>query len=144
MDTNTNDWNKGHPPFPGWWNASQHQDREEWRFHDGDLWSAVALADMTAEQAAQSAAIKVSYVDIEWTWDWPEGAEPRVVPQDVIKAELAKITDLMAPAKAAVGYIDPRMYRHYATDDPPTAAEIAAAEDQIAKVFAEDDEIDFS
>jgi hypothetical protein len=69
-------WHKGPPPSVGWWPASWNRIDAIFRWWDGALWSAGAVAGFTARKAAKKAktpAVLQQY--IEWTdrpADWPE------------------------------------------------------------------------
>lgn len=79
-------WNSGHPPFPGWWNASAIHDTNMWRWWDGRNWSWGVGSDASPAELESHIALKVKdrvSWRIEWTDYWPEGARvPRLNPLD--------------------------------------------------------------
>lgn len=80
---NNKKWNKGAPPYIGWWNASAHRSEIIWRWWDGKCWSQNAYFRLNSMQAEKCAKRKSKISDrfIEWTSYWPENAQvPRINP----------------------------------------------------------------
>lgn len=69
----TRQWRKGPPPEIGWWPASVTQDPESIRWWNGAAWSAPAIPDNNAEDAAYFSSLEQSpYVTqfVQWTDRW--------------------------------------------------------------------------
>jgi hypothetical protein len=77
-------WHCGAPPHIGWWNASRCDEKNEWRWWDGEQWSLNTHDYDNAFSAAQAAKIAADYqYTIEWTDYYPENARvPRINPGD--------------------------------------------------------------
>jgi hypothetical protein len=77
-------WHSGAPPHIGWWNASRCNQKNEWRWWDGEAWSLITCDYDHAVVAADCAKIAADYqYTIEWTDYYPENARvPRINPGD--------------------------------------------------------------
>jgi len=75
-------WKSGPPPHIGWWNASNAQMPDVWRWWNGKQWSRMTKASWTDASAAECASIREpSLGTILWTDYWPKGARvPRRKP----------------------------------------------------------------
>jgi hypothetical protein len=86
-------WNKGAPPHVGWWNASNCQADNAWRWWDGKRWGRVTYAFNSGAKAKAQAMRQAPQQDkIEWSDYWPEGA--RVVRLDITYARRQRVVDL--------------------------------------------------
>jgi uncharacterized protein YeaO (DUF488 family) len=79
-------WNKGYPPFTGWWCTKIGPIADLWRWFDAEkrTWSISAATFYTAEMAARCAAEDALALSdlIEWTNYWPKNARvPRIDPR---------------------------------------------------------------
>jgi uncharacterized protein YeaO (DUF488 family) len=79
-------WNKGYPPFTGWWCTKIGPITNLWRWFDAEkqTWSISAATFYTAEMAALSAAEEDwDRPDLtEWSYSWPKNARvPRIDPR---------------------------------------------------------------
>ena len=92
-------WNKGAPPHEGWWNASNFQATNAWRWWDGRRWSRVVYNDFTGARAAVKAKRAAPrQALILWNDYWPEGA--RVVRLDITHARRQRVVDLALEVSA--------------------------------------------
>ena len=78
------EWHSGPPPHVGWWNASNTEHPDTWRWWDGEKWSAPAFNDYSAKQAGVQANTEHDLglgKTIVWSDYYPENARvPRVNP----------------------------------------------------------------
>ena len=75
-------WHKGPPPHVGWWNASNTQNGDAWRWWNGIEWSDLVFSIQGCEIAGFMASeADVERLPIEWTDYYPDNARvPRVKP----------------------------------------------------------------
>jgi hypothetical protein len=61
-------WRKGPPPSVGWWPTSANRNKGYFRWWDGVIWSAPAMANDSKKEVARLACVPSLYQeDIEWT-----------------------------------------------------------------------------
>lgn len=77
-------WKSGPPPHIGWWNASTREDKNFWRWWNGETWSFGCLHDAESLYAAKCANERVSIRSkyVKWCDYYPPNARvPRIDPR---------------------------------------------------------------
>jgi hypothetical protein len=79
-------WNKGYPPFTGWWCTKIGPVTDVWRWFNAkkQTWS-IGVSDIHSAECAARLAVQKSPARparIEWTDYWPKNARvPRIDPR---------------------------------------------------------------